>query len=156
VTIAAPRIVTAEAQAVAAIRLRVTWAEMRQVMRPGLTEIHQVLGQQGVAPAGPWFNHHVRQPSDTLEFAICVPVAAPIQPSGRVEAGMRSAATVIRTVMEGDYAGLGAAWGALRDWAAAQGHTTRADFWECYLVGPETSADPADWRTELNWPVIPG
>ena len=46
-----------------------------------------------------------------------------------------------------------AAWGELRDWIAATGHTTRAGFWECYTIGPESSTDPADWRTELTWPL---
>ena len=27
------------------------------------------------------------------------------------------------------------------------------DLWECYTVGPESSPDSADWRTELNRPL---
>ncbi|MDP3295184.1 MAG: hypothetical protein Q8M37_10695 [Nevskia sp.] len=38
---------------------------------------------------------------------------------------------------------------------AEQGLTTRGDFWEVYTVGPESSTDPASWRTELNRALIP-
>lgn len=151
-----PRIVATAPQQVAMVRLSVPWAEMRHVMRPRLNEIAQAIAAQGIPATGPWFTHHVRQPTDTLDFAICVPVASEIRSVGRVEPGLRPAMTVIRTVMQGDYAGLGAAWGGLRAWIAEQGHTTRPEFWECYVVGPETSPNPADWRTELNWPLTKG
>jgi effector-binding domain-containing protein len=151
--IEAPCIVATAPQPVAMVRLCVPWAEMRHVMRPGLNEIAQAVAHQGIAATGPWFNHHFRQPTDTLDFAICMPVASDIRPVGRVETGLRPAMTVVRTVMYGDYAGLGAAWGELRTWIVAQGHRIRPEFWECYVVGPETSTNPANWRTEMNWPL---
>jgi effector-binding domain-containing protein len=57
------------------------------------------------------------------------------------------------TVYHGGYEGLGPAWGELEAWIAAEGRQTAADLWECYIAGPESSSDPADWRTELNWPL---
>jgi len=33
------------------------------------------------------------------------------------------------------------------------GHEQADDLWEVYLVGPHSSADPANWRTELNRPL---
>jgi hypothetical protein len=30
------------------------------------------------------------------------------------------------------------------------GHKPAANLWECYVAGPESSSDPATWRTELN------
>ena len=37
----------------------------------------------------------------------------------------------------------------------ADGHILEPpDLWERYLVGPETSLDPAHWRTELNEPLL--
>ena len=102
---------------------------------------------------GAWLIRQFRAPTDTLDLAICVPVAAPVAPIGRVEPGVLPATTLARTVMHGNYAGLAAAWGELRDWIASQGHATGPEFWECYSVGPQTHSDPADWRTELNWPL---
>lgn len=50
------------------------------------------------------------------------------------------------------YEGLGAAWGEFGAWIAAQGHTPAPDLWESYVTGPESSPDPATWRTELTQP----
>ena len=38
-------------------------------------------------------------------------------------------------------------------WVATNGHTAGPDIYECYAVGPESSPNPADWRTELRQPL---
>lgn len=40
------------------------------------------------------------------------------------------------------------------DWIEANGHRPAPDLWERYVAGPESSPDPAAWRTELNRPLI--
>ena len=35
----------------------------------------------------------------------------------------------------------------------AEGLAATGDLYERYLTGPETSPNPADWRTELNQPL---
>ena len=149
-----PQVVQAAPQLMASIRLNVGWSEMRQVMGPGLSEVRAVAAAQGIAATGVWFTHHFRQPTDTLDFEICLPVAARVKPEGRVKPGELPAATVARTVYRGGYEGLGAAWGEFTAWIRTNGHKANADFWERYVAGPESSADPADWRTELNRPLI--
>ena len=60
---------------------------------------------------------------------------------------------VAQTVYHGDYEGLPAAWSEFDAWIKAQGHSPAPDLWECYAVGPESSPDPATWRTELSRPL---
>jgi effector-binding domain-containing protein len=144
---------TAEAP-MAFIHLTVPRAEIRSVMGPGLEELRVALAAQGTTPSGPWFTHHRRMDPAVFDFEICLPVPGPIAPAGRVQAGSLPAATVARTVLHGGYEGLADAWGRLESWIAAQGHRSAPDLWERYVVGPETSADPADWRTELNRPLL--
>jgi len=153
-TLESPGIVATEPQSVATISLCVPWAEMRHVMMPGLSELRAAVAAQGIGADGAWFTYHFRMPTDTLDFAICVPVVSPPTQIGRVESMLLPAETVVRATMRGDYSGLAAAWGTLRDWVAANGHSIGPAFWESYIVGLETSADPADWRTELNWPLL--
>ena len=148
-----PRIVQSKLQLTAHIPLTVSFAEMQRLMGPGITEVFTVLAAQGLTPTGPWFTHHRRRPTDSFDFSICVPVAAAVKPSGRVLSGSLPAATVARTVYHGGYEGLGAAWGEFHGWITAQGHTPRADLWECYVQGPESGSDPANWQTELNAPL---
>ena len=149
-----PRIVQAEAQRAAIIRFTIPRAEIRNVMGPGIGELMAAVAAQGMAPAGPWFSHHLRMDPDTFDFEIGVPVTAPVAAAGRMKPGQLPATTVARTVYHGDYEGLGAAWGEFVAWIAANGHTPAPDLWDCYVSGPESSPDPAQWRTELNRPLI--
>ncbi|MGH6857571.1 MAG: GyrI-like domain-containing protein [Methylocella sp.] len=150
----APQVIETAPQLTAGIRLCVAWAEMRKVMGPGLSELKAAVAAQGIATTGPWFDHHFRWPTDTFDFEICLPVAAQVKPVGRVKAGQLPAATVARTIYHGNYDGLGAAWGEFEAWILAKGYKTGPDFWQCYVPGPESNADPATWRTELNQPLI--
>ncbi len=149
-----PQIVQTTIQRTAVIRLTIPRNEIQRVMGPGIGELMAAIAAQGIAPAGPVFSHHLRMDPDTFDFEIGVPVAAPIAAAGRVEAGQLPAATVARTSYRGPYEGLGAAWGEFIAWIAAEGHEPAPDLWECYVTGPESSADPATWRTELNRPLM--
>jgi effector-binding domain-containing protein len=60
---------------------------------------------------------------------------------------------VARTIYRGPYEGLGQGWGELGQWITKQAYEPEGEFWECYLAGPERSADPAEWETELNRPI---
>ena len=149
-----PQIVETAAQLTAVIHLTVPRQEIQNVMGPGLGELMSVLAGQGIVPTGPWFTHHLRMDPGVFDFEICVPVTAPVAAAGRVKPGQRPAMTVARTVYHGPYEGLGAAWGEFDAWIAANGHTPAPDLLECYVAGPESSPDPAAWRTEFSRPLI--
>jgi effector-binding domain-containing protein len=123
-------------------------------MQPGLRELTAAIAAQGIAPAGPWFTHHLRMDPEVFDFEIGIPVTAPVAAAGRVKPAQRPAMRVARTIYRGPYEGLGAAWGEFEAWIAAHGHTPAVDLWECYAAGPESSPDPANWRTELDRPLL--
>lgn len=150
-----PHITQSLAQKVATIPLTVPRSEIQTVMGPAICEIYAALQAQGIAPAGPWFTYHAQAPSYLFDFKACVPVATTVASDGRVRADEVPAETrVARTIYHGPYEGLAEAWGELRTWVNANGHRSAEHLWERYLVGPETSPNPADWRTELNQPLI--
>lgn len=149
-----PEITQTPAQQTAIIHLTIPRAEIQHVMGPGIGELLAAVAAQGLAPAGPLFSHHLKMDPDTFDFELGVPVTAPVAVTGRVQPGHLPAARVARTVYHGPYEGLGAAWGEFCAWIAAAGHTPAPDLWECYVAGPESSPDPATWRTELNRPLI--
>lgn len=149
-----PQVAKTTAQPIAFIRVTVPRSEIRQVMGPGCQELFAAVAAQGSAPAGPWFTHHLRMDPQVFDFEISVPVVAPIAPKGRVRAGERPAVRVVRSVYQGPYEGLGAAWGEFDAWIAAEGHRAGPELWECYVVGPESSPDPAAYRTELSRPLL--
>lgn len=151
--ISTPQITRTAAQPTAVVHLTIPRSEIQNVMGPGLAELQAAVAAQGLTPAGPWFTHHLRMDPNIFDFEICLPMTAPVTAVGRVRPGLLPATTVARTVYQGDFEGLGAAWGEFDGWIAAQGHTPAADLWEVYVAGPETSPDPAQWRTELNRPL---
>ena len=150
----APKITHTSAQLTAIIHLAVPRAEIRKVMGPGIRELMAAVAAQGIAPAGPWFTHHLRMDPEIFDFEIGVPVPSPVVAAGRVMPGQLPAARVAQTTLHGAYEGLPAAWGEFDAWIAAQGHRPAADLWEVYLAGPEANPDPATWRTELNRPLM--
>jgi len=149
-----PMIAETSPQWAAAIHLTVPRSEIRSVMGPGLDEIMAAVKAQGIGPTGPWFTHHLKMNSTTFDFEICVPVSAPVKPVGRVVDRQIPAVKVARTIYQGSYEHLAEGWRAFDHWMAASGHTPAPDLYECYAVGPESSANAADWRTELRRPIL--
>src|SRR5580704_5907737 len=86
-------------------------------------------------------------------FVLGVRVSAPVQATGRVKPGQLPGVKVARTVYSGPYEGLPSAWGEFNRWMKANGHEQAENLWEVYSVGPQSSPDPANWRTELNRPL---
>ena len=148
-----PHIAQTVTQLSAAIHLVIPSGEIQAVMGPGLNELMATIAAQGIKPVGPWFTHHLRMVPDYWDFEICVPVSAPVIAAGRVRPSQCPAMKVARTVYHGPYEGLAHAWGEFLGWIAANGHTPAPDLYECYLAGPESSPNPADWRTELTKPL---
>jgi effector-binding domain-containing protein len=148
-----PRLVDTISQRAAVIRITIPCSEMSKVMGPAFGELMAAVTAQGIAVTGPWYSHHFRMDPDTFDFEIGVPVAAAIEPAGRVAPGELPGGRVVRTVFHGNYPGLGAAWGEFMAWIEAEGLVVRNDLWEQYVVGPEASPDPSAWRTELNRPL---
>lgn len=149
-----PQVAETTEQMTACLPLVVPRNEIQTVMGPAIQEVYSALSAQGIAPTGPWFTHHRRRPTDTFDFDVCVPVASEVAASGRVKSGVLPSAKVVRAVYQGPYEGLGAAWGELHAWIAANGLTPRHDLWERYLVGPESGPDASAYRTELNCPLL--
>jgi len=151
--LATPQITQTTAQTAAVIHLTVPRNEMMKVFGPAVGELMAALAAQGVKPVGAVFAHHIKMSPDVFDFELGVKVSAPVKATGRVKRGELPAARVARTVYSGPYEGLPAAWSGFDKWIKANGHEQAADLWELYSIGPQSTLDPADWRTELNRPL---
>lgn len=149
-----PQVLQTEARPTAFIHLRIPRSDMQKLFGPTMEELVGTLNDQGVAPAGPVFAHHLAMDPDTFDFRLGVPVDERVREVGRVEAGELPAATVARTVYHGSYEGLPKAWGEFDAWLKDQGHRQAPDLWESYVEGPHNSSDPEGWRTELTRPLL--
>lgn len=148
-----PHLTQTEPQHTAVVRVTVPRHQIQEAMDPAIQEVLTAVAAQGLKPTGPVFSRHFRIDPEVFDFEVGVPVAGPITASGRVQPGELPAARVARTVLHGDYDRLGEAWGQFMAWLQQEGHSVGTGLWESYSVGPESSSNPADWRTELNVPL---
>jgi effector-binding domain-containing protein len=151
--LATPQIIETTVQTAAVIRLTIPRNDMMKAFGPAAGELMTALAAQGVAPLSAIFAHHLKMSPDIFDFELGVKVAAPVKATGRVKPGELPAAKVARTVYSGPYEGLPAAWGEFVAWMKSSGHEMADDLWEVYSVGPQSTPDPAGWRTELNRPL---
>jgi effector-binding domain-containing protein len=148
-----PQIIQTTAQTAAVIHLTVPRSDMMKVFGPAAGELMAALAAQGMKPEGAIFAHHLKMSADNFDFELGVRVSTPVKATGRVKPGELPAAKVVRTVYSGPYEGLPAAWGELTKWIKVNGHEQADELWELYSVGPQSTPDPAGWRTELNRPL---
>lgn len=151
--ISTPAIIQTEAHAAAVIHITTPRNEMMKVFGPAVGELMSALAAQGVEPVGAVFAHHLKFAPGIFDFELGVKVSAPVKAAGRVKPGQLPAGKVARTIYSGPYEGLPAAWGEFDAWMMANGHAQAENLWELYSVGPQSTPDPADWRTELNRPL---
>jgi effector-binding domain-containing protein len=149
-----PQITQTVARHYAGLHLTVPRDEIQQAMGPGVKEVYAAVAAQGIEPVGPWFTHHFKKPDPAFDFEVCVEVATPIEAAGRVRPCVWPSMRVVQTVYQGDYSGLPGAWGEFEAWIAAQGLRKATDLWERYVINPDSNKNPAEWRTELNRPLM--
>ena len=149
-----PRIIHTDRKTTAAIRLTIPRQDMMKAFGPAVGELMAALAAQGVKPDSAVFAHHLTLSPEFFDFELGVEVAAPIAATGRVTASELPAARIARTVYSGPYEGLPAAWHAFDAWVKDNGHAPAGRLWEVYAIGPQSTSDPAGWRTELNRPLL--
>jgi effector-binding domain-containing protein len=148
-----PRIIHTEPKTTAVVRLTIPRQEMVKAFGPAAGELIATLAAQGVKPQSAVFAHHVTLSPEFFDFEVGVEVAAPVTATGRVMPSELPATRIARTVYSGPYEGLPAAWHAFEIWIKENGHAPSGRLWEVYAVGPQSTPDPAGWRTELNRPL---
>jgi effector-binding domain-containing protein len=142
------------AQAVVSIRERQASPDVPGFLSGAFGELFGRLGLLGVQPAGhPFVIYHAFGPNE-LDAEVCVPVAQAVQAAGRIQSRELPAMTVARTLHVGPYEELGAAYRALTEWIERHGHEAAGPVQERYLNGPGDAASPADYRTEVEIPIV--
>lgn len=152
--ISTPQIVETSVQEAAVIRLTIARSAMMQQFGPAVAELLAALHAQGIEPVGAVFAHHLKMSPDAFDFELGIKVTSPVKETGRVRRGSLPAVKVARTIYSGAYEGLPGAWKEFSTWIRTKGLAPAQDLWELYSVGPQSSPEPAGWRTELNQPLL--
>lgn len=105
----------------------------------------------GLTAAGPLFSIYYDEDfdPDRADFEVCIPVR-----ESTPEAKTLPASRVLFTTHVGAYDEVGAAYQKVMDEVNARGLQVIGPPREVYLRGPETSPEPEQWITEIQFPVI--
>ncbi len=87
----------------------------------------------------------------TVEAAM--PLATPVGGQGEMESGSLPAGPVAVGIHAGPYEQLPETYAAIEKWMAANGARAAGAPWESYVTDPGQYPNPADWRTEVYWPL---
>lgn len=148
-----PELLDVEEATTAVVAGIVNTSELPAFFDQTFSTLPGVLAAQGLQPVGPAFALHRRVVTDTADLEVGLPTDRPVEAQGDVRPSLLPGGRIARAVHHGSFDGLPDAWARLDAWITAQGLTPHGSVWEVYLTEPSPDMDPADLRTELNWPV---
>ena len=141
------------AQPVLFVRLRAARHEIASAIAEGLGATFTYAMKTGLPIAGRPFTRYLTNGPGLFTMEIGVPLAAPAAGDGDIEAGTLQGGSVAVAVHGGSYEQLGESYAAMERWMEANGLRPGGAPWESYITDPAEFPDPADWRTEIYWPV---
>jgi effector-binding domain-containing protein len=137
-------------------------ASIRDVL-PAYGHVGQLYGQlfqhlygHGGRPSGPtiYICHDQEYKEKDVDIEAGVPVARAIPGSDRVKVyelpGLEQAAC---TIYRGPYENIGEAYSAIMSWIESNGYQITGPDRELYLTSPADTKDPAQYVTEIQFPV---
>lgn len=107
----------------------------------------------GLVVAGRPFARYVSTGPGLLTIDVGMPVSAPAVSAGPVQAGTLRGGPAAVALHGGPYDTLSESYAALERWMETNGFTKAGAPWELYLNDPAEHPDPAEWRTEICWPL---
>jgi AraC family transcriptional regulator len=141
------------AQPVLIVRLRVARHEISTAIGEGLGQAFPYALGTGIAIAGRPFSRYLSAGPGLYTMEVGVPVATTVAGEGKVEAGVLPGGPVVVGVHGGPYEQLAETYAAMERWTEANGLRVGGAPWESYITDPAEFPDPADWRTEVYWPL---
>jgi AraC family transcriptional regulator len=111
-------------------------------------------GHQAGLPIAGWpLARYVSVGAGLLTVDAAMPLAAPASGDGEMQAGFLPGGPVVLAIHGGPYDQLPETHAAIERWIETKGARASGPPWECYVTDPAEHPDPADWRTEVYWPL---
>jgi AraC family transcriptional regulator len=140
-------------QPVLVVRRRIKPSEIAATLAEVLGGVFQHAQRTGAALAGQPFTRYRESGPGLITIEAGMPVAAPASGDGNILADTLPGGFVATTIYSGPYDGLTAAHAAVQVWIEQQGLVAAGGPWETYVTDPADYPDPADWKTEIFWPL---
>jgi len=145
-------------QPVLVVRRRVRRSDIAATLAEQLGRIFQHIQRSGGAIAGQPFTRYLDWGPGMLTLEVGLPVASPVagEPGGGAQ-GILSAVLpgglAALTTHTGTYEQLNEAHAAVQVWIEDNGLKVTGAPWETYVTDPAEVPDPAQWQTQIVWPV---
>ena len=135
------------------VRARCGRHELAQTMGECFGKAYPYAMQTGVPLAGRPFTRYLSTGPGlfTIESGCVLAAAAP--GSGEVEAATLPGGSAAVAMHGGSYDTLGETYAEMERWMEKNGMRPGGAPWESYITDPAEHPDPADWRTEIYWPL---
>jgi effector-binding domain-containing protein len=143
-------------QPIISIRASVPHEAVMRFYEQSQAELHAYAQQIGVAITGPkmslWYSGPHDSPTHT-DIETALPVAHLVPAQGRIQSRALPAGRVVFTIHQGAYDTLGEAFAAVWRFIEQQHAVAAGPPHDLVLVGPDDTPDPADYQTEVAWPI---
>jgi effector-binding domain-containing protein len=140
-------------QPVLIVRLRPARHELPQAIGEGLGKAFPYSQKAGLPVVGRPFTRYLSTGPGLFDIEVGMPVASTGPGEGDVEARILPGGAVAVALHGGPYDQLSETYAALERWIEANGFRAGVAPWESYITDPADFPDPAEWRTEVYWPL---
>jgi len=134
------------------ISRRIAPNERQQVLGECFGKLFSYGAKAGLPIAG-WPLCRLNMGPGLLTIEPAMPLAAPATGEGEMQSGVLPGGAVALGIHAGPYEGLGETHAAVERWIEANGFKAAGAPWEQYVTDPGEHPNPADWRTEVYWPI---
>ena len=135
------------------VQLKTARHELAAAIAEGVGKAYGHAQTAGIALAGHPYTRYLTAGPGLMDIQVGMPLAAPAASSGDVQAGVLPGGSAVVAIHAGPYEQLGETYAAIERYMQTNGLRPAGPPWEWYTTDPAQHADPADWRTEVSWPV---
>jgi AraC family transcriptional regulator len=140
-------------QPVLIMRCRTPRAELQMAIGNSRGGVYGHCQKVGLPLDGRPFTRYLSTGPGLMTIECGKPLAAPAASDGAIEAATLPGGPTLVAMHGGLYDQLNETYVAMERWMDANGVRPGGAPWESYITDPADYPDPADWRTEVYWPL---
>ena len=144
---------TLQPQPALIVRRRVARAEIPAAIADCLGQVFLHMQQTGSTLAGRPFSRYPSVGPGLTTIEVGVPIATDGTSAGSVEAVQLPGGPAALAVHMGPYDKLTDTYAVIERWMDQAGARAAGSPWESYITDPAEFPDPANWRTDVYWPL---
>jgi AraC family transcriptional regulator len=141
------------AQPILYIRRRIARGELQGMLAECFGTLFAHCQRNGVALAGAPTARYVSTGPGLWTVEAAMVLAAPTEGEGEMQSGTLPGGPTAVAIHGGPYDQLVDTNAAVERWIEAHGFSVGGPPWEVYVTDPGEFPNPADWKTEVCWPL---